>query len=132
MVIKPNRLIIVAALAVLGCGNDGTDPDDDGDGGGAVGSIIVGNTFFQSDHNGTRNPEIDTVAINTTVTWTWVNTGATGHSVRSQGPPSFTSSAVQAGNGETHTASFSEPGTYEYDCEVHGSAMTGRIVAVDE
>jgi hypothetical protein len=111
MSIKLNRLIVGAALAVLGCGgNDGTDPNDDGNGGGPVGAITVGNTFFQSDHNGTRNPAIDTVPVNTTVT-TWVNTGAAEHSVHSLGPPespSFPSSAVKAGNGETHTASFIE------------------------
>jgi plastocyanin len=131
MVIKLNRLIAAAALAVLGC--DGNDPNDDGDGGGAVGTIIVGNNFFQSGHNGTRNPAIDTVTINTTVTWTWTNTGAVEHSVRSLpiDEPKFTSSAIKAGNGETHTASFSAAGTYEYDCAVHGSAMRGRIVAVE-
>jgi plastocyanin len=97
-------------------------------GGGPVGSVTVGNIFFQSGHNGTQNPAIDTVPAGTTVTWTWTNTGSEPHSVRSDGSPSFTSSQVLAGDGQTYTFTFSTPGTYQYDCAVHGSQMTGRIV----
>jgi plastocyanin len=128
-----NRLaltIALAGLAVLGCGGDSNNPSDGGTdgGGGPVGTVVVGNTFFQSGHNGTKDPAVDTIAVNATVTWTWTSTGATSHSVRSQGDPSFTSSDIQAGNGTTHTATFTAAGTYQYDCAVHGSAMTGRIV----
>jgi plastocyanin len=35
---------------------------------------------------------------------------------------------VQSGDGMTYTFTFTTPGTYSYDCAVHGAAMTGRIV----
>jgi plastocyanin len=49
------------------------------------------------------------------------------HSVQSLGSTSFTSSSIQTGSG-THVVTFTAPGTYQYDCAVHGSAMTGTIV----
>jgi plastocyanin len=115
-------------LSLLAC-SDGTNGISDGcstGGGGAAGSVTVGNNFFRSDRNGTCNPAIDTVAAGSTVTWDW--TGTTSHSVRSQGTPSFTSSAVLTGEDQTHSFSFNTPGTYQYDCSVHASQMTGQIV----
>jgi hypothetical protein len=44
--------------------------------------------------------------------------------------PSFTSSAIQSGAGKTYQFTFATPGTYQYDCAVHGTMMTGRIVVV--
>jgi plastocyanin len=99
-----------------------------GGGGGAVGSVTVGNIFFQSGHNGTRNPAVDTVSVGTTVTWTWTGTGATPHSVQSEGVPSFTSSQIQTGSGQTYSVTFTSPGTFSYDCAVHGMEMTGQII----
>jgi plastocyanin len=116
------------AIALLACSDDsGTAPGDcAGAGGGPVGSVTVGNNFFRSDHNGTCNTAIDTVAAGATVTWTW--TGTTSHSVRSLGATTFTSSAVLTGAGQTYAVTFDTPGTYEYDCSVHASQMTGRVV----
>jgi plastocyanin len=122
-------LLAAAAIAAIACSSS-TGPSNGGGGGGgggAVGTVTVGNIFFQSGHNGTKNPAVDTVAVGTTVTWTWMS-GATSHSVQSEGSPSFTSSAIQAGNGTTYSLAFTSPGTYAYDCAVHGEAMTGRIV----
>lgn len=90
--------------------------------------VTVGNVFFRSARNGTDDPAIDTVAVNGTVTWTWTATGTARHSVESTGSPSFTSSAILTGNGQTYSVQFAQPGTYSYDCAVHGSDMTGRIV----
>jgi plastocyanin len=117
-----------AALAV-GCSSSSTAPSNGGMvGGGAVGTVIVGNIFFQSGHNGTKNPAQDTVAVGQTVTWTWTGTGSTSHSVLSQGSPSFPSSAILTGDGMTYTATFNTAGTYHYDCAVHAAAMSGTIV----
>jgi plastocyanin len=116
-------------LSVLACSNGGTNGITDGcstTGGGSAGSVTVGNNFFRSDRNGTCNPAIDTVAAGTTVTWDW--TGTTSHSVRSQGSPSFTSSAVLTGEDQTYDVTLDTPGTYQYDCSVHASQMTGQIV----
>jgi hypothetical protein len=93
-------------------------------------AVTVGNNSFTSDRNGTVNPAVDTLALNGTVTWTW-GPGAGSHSVRSNqtsGAPTFPSSLVKTGSGQTYSAVFTEAGTYTYDCSIHGSAMTGRIV----
>ena len=123
-------LLIFSAAAAAACGDDTSPNDGNGGngGGGAVGTVTVGNIFFRSGHNGTQNPAVDTVAAGTTVTWTWTSTGSQPHSVQSQGIPSFASSANLTGNGTTYTVTFATPGTYQYDCAVHGPAMTGTIV----
>ena len=86
-----------------------------------VGAGIV----FTSVRNGSQNPAVDTIAAGGTVTWTWAS-GSIGHSVRSSGSPSFTSSAVMTTG--SYPVMFTTAGTYRYDCAVHGSGMTGTIV----
>ncbi len=121
--------LLMAAAAAVGCSSSSNSPTAPTmGGGGPTGTVTVGNIFFQSGHNGTQNPAIDTIAVGTTVTWTWTNTGSVSHSVQSEGSPSFTNSGIQAGDGKTYTMTFTTPGTYEYDCAVHGPMMTGRIV----
>jgi plastocyanin len=90
--------------------------------------VRLGNIFFTSDRNSSTNPAVDTIAVGGTVTWTWGLTGIAEHSVRSQGSPSFTSSATKLGNGQKYSFTFASAGTYVYDCAIHGSRMTGRIV----
>jgi plastocyanin len=123
-----------AVAAAVGCSGGGsstpTGPGTGGNGGGAVGAVTVGNIFFQSAHNGTRNPAQDTVAVGQTVTWTWTNTGSTSHSVQALpvNSPSFTSSGILTGEGMTYSFTFTAPGTYNYQCAVHGALMSGTIV----
>jgi plastocyanin len=125
MRIQLHWLLLVAAATAAGCSSSTTQPSDGG--GGPPGTVSVGDpNFFKSGHNGTQNPAIDTVAAGATVTWTWTGSGL--HSVQSQGSPSFASSATQSGSGKTYAVMFTSPGTYQYDCAVHGLAMTGRIV----
>jgi plastocyanin len=119
-----NWFLMAAAAAAAGCSGDDNAPSD----GGTPGTVTVGNIFFKSGNNDTQNPAIDTVAVGTTVTWTWTNTGSTPHSVRSEESPSFTSSETLTGDDMTYTFTFTSPGTYQYDCAVHGDLMTGRIV----
>ncbi len=83
-------------------------------------AVTVGNDFFA--------PATLQTTAGSTVTWTWTNTGAVSHSVQSTGSPSFTSSAIMNGNGSTYSVMFTTPGTYHYDCAVHGVAMSGTIV----
>jgi plastocyanin len=73
---------------------------------------------------------VDTVAVNGTVTWTWAAGADLPHSVQSTGSPSFTSSGILSGAGNTYQFTFTAPGTYQYDCAVHGQLMTGRIVVL--
>jgi plastocyanin len=132
------RLLTAAGLVLIaGCSGSDTptdpanpDPDPAPAPGPApqTAAVIVGNIFFKSAHNGSTNQAVDTVAAGGTVTWTWTNTGDLPHSVQSTGTPDFTSSAILAGSGSTHQVTFSTPGTYRYDCAVHGAAMSGTIV----
>src|SRR5207245_6123119 len=123
-------VIGLRALAALAgcksptCGGGGGG----GGGGGPSGEVVVGNILFKSAHNGSQNPAIDTVAVVSTVTWTWTSTGTVPHSVRSQGATGFTSSAVETGDGKTYSVTFTTAGSYWYDCAGHGAAMSGTIV----
>jgi plastocyanin len=81
--------------------------------------VAVGDDFF--------DPATIQVPAGTTVTWTWKN-GAASHSVQSLGAPSFTSSAIMTGGGSTYSVTFNTPGTYKYDCAVHGTAMSGTVI----
>jgi plastocyanin len=122
-------LLPASAGLTFASSSDSSRPStDNGASGETVGAVTVGNIFFQSGHNGTRNPAVDTVPAGTTVTWTWTNTGSTPHSVASEGTTSFASSQVLTGSGKTYSVTFTTPGTYEYDCAVHGEAMSGTIV----
>jgi len=119
---------LTAAGALLSCSSESSTAlaDCSNAGGGPRGGVTVGNNFFRSDHNGTCNTAVDTIQAGENVTWTW--TGATSHSVRSQGTPSFPSSAVLTGSGQSYSVNFDTPGSYDYDCSIHASQMTGRIV----
>ena len=123
---------LLALAALVGCNSPtyggGSGGGGGGGGGGPAGQIAVGNILFRSAHNGTQNPAIDTVAVGGTVTWTWTGTGTVAHSVQSLGTPNFPSSAILTGNGMTYAFTFTTRGTYQYDCAVHGAAMSGRIV----
>jgi plastocyanin len=92
--------------------------------GAASAAVAVGDDFFKSGHNSSQNPAVDTIAVGGKVTWTWG--GANNHSVQSTGSPSFTSSSVQSSG--TYSLTFNTAGTYTYDCAVHGTAMTGKVV----
>jgi plastocyanin len=120
-----NWFLMAAAAAAAGCSGNDTAPSD---GGGTPGTVTIGNIFFRSGNNDTQNPAIDTVAVGTTVTWTLTSTGSTPHTVRSEGSPTFSSSGELSGNGTTYTFTFNTPGTYQYDCAIHGELMTGRVV----
>ncbi len=130
---------MIALAALGGCGGytasgpygGGGGSGGGGGGGGPVGSVTVGSNgriVFISAHNSTANPAVDTVAVGATVTWTWTNNQGVSHSVQSQGPTAFASSPIMGGSGQTYAVTFAAPGTYQYDCAVHGSAMTGTIV----
>lgn len=88
-------------------------------------SVDLGDNFFKSTLNGSENPAVDTIAVGGKVTWTWG--GANSHSVHSTGSPTFTSSTIMVSSG-TYSFTFNSAGTYQYNCIVHGNAMTGTIV----
>jgi len=126
------RTGVIGCLALAACsGNSSTGLYGSGDGGaggggGPVGAVTIGSGIrFASSHNGSQNPAVDTIPVGGTVTWTW--TGSLPHGVHSTGSTSFTSSRIMTGSG-MHAVTFTAPGTYQYDCAVHGTAMTGTII----
>ena len=119
-------IVTAALLSLTACGGV-TSPQGGGGGGGPVGNVTVGNIFFRSVHNGSQNPAVDTIAAGDSITWDWNAAGS--HSIQSTGVPDiFRNSVVMSGANDTYTVTFRNPGTYTYQCAVHGAAMTGRIV----
>jgi len=133
-------MMAAAVVSLTACGS-GTSLDGGGsDGGGVpvvpvvpgvpgpVGQVTVGNLYFRSAHNGSQNSAVDTVAVGDTVTWRWNAVGS--HSIQSTGlpPEVFRNSVVMAAANDRYTMTFKTPGTYPYQCAVHGPAMTGTIV----
>ena len=92
------------------------------------GRIAVGTSFFFSERNGSVDLAVDTVAVGTEVTWTWLSGPAVSHSVQSVSTPSFPSSALMGGVGVTYKVTFTQPGSYRYNCAAHPGNMTGRVV----
>jgi plastocyanin len=90
--------------------------------------VTVGNNFFKSVHNGSQNAAVDTINAGAAVTWTWAAGGS--HSIQSTGVPPevFRNSVVMSAAGSAYSVRLFHPGTYDYDCAIHGAAMTGRIV----
>jgi plastocyanin len=139
-----DRVLVVSVLA--GCGGSmttspGGSPPGNGDGGGTGGgdaasggavpnavTVTVGNNFFGSDRNRSVNAAVDTVAAGGKVTWVWAATGRVPHTVQSTGKPSFTSSAVETEEGSRYELTFTAPGSYRYNCAIHGDLMSGIVV----
>jgi len=99
-------------------------------GGGTSGSatVSVGTNFFRSNRNGSVNSAVDTIAVGSKVTWKWAGAGSVPHNVASVGMPSFTSGGIKTGDGSTYEVTFTSPGTYRYNCAIHGNLMTGVVV----
>ena len=90
--------------------------------------VTVGNNFFRSDRNGSVNTAVDTVAVGGKIRWRWVNTGSVPHNVASVGAPGFVDGPVETGSGMIYEHTFTTPGTYRYNCAIHGNLMTGVVV----
>ena len=122
----PLPIPVLLFLAAGAC-SDSSSPS----GGGGL-AVTVGDNFFKSTHNSGQNPAIDTIAVGGKVTWTWSNTTLNSHSIESDpanpGDPTFPSSAVKQGAGQSYTVTFGAAGSYDYDCSVHGPPMQGTIV----
>jgi len=116
-------------LALAACGSatgpnptSNTPPAPTGNPAQAV-SVSVQDNFF--------SPASALVAVNGTVTWTWIGTG---HSVTSDGSPAFSPNAPISNPPTTLAVVFGSPGTYSYHCTVHGvpgvygsGQMTGAV-----
>lgn len=122
------KWIVAIAVASLACGSSTGPGGGVVTGGGQQGQVIVGNNFFRSSHNGSQNPAVDTIAAGSSITWAWNAAGS--HSIQStsQAPAIFRNSVVMSAANSQYAVTFQNPGTYDYQCGVHGQLMTGRIV----
>ena len=72
------------------------------------------------------DPEVITVAVGTTVTWT--NKDEVPHTVTSSDKRFKSSGALD--QGDSYSFTFTTPGTYPYYCTVH-PFMTGKVIVLD-
>ena len=124
----------VVVTALVGCGGSTTTnpeisapPPDPG-----TVLVSVGNNFFRSQRNNSVNDAVDTVGVGGKIRWQWVNTGSAPHNVASLGTPTFVSGPVQTGSGRIYELTFTTPGTYRYNCAIHGNLMTGVVVVLPQ
>ena len=103
-------IVMMLALDSCGGGESTTSPVT---GPSTSNSVEVHDNFF--------SPAATTVAVGTTVTWTWHSAGA--HDV------SFTDNVHSATQSTgSFSRQFTAAGSYDYICSVHGAAMSGRVV----
>lgn len=106
----------VALLVAASC--DGMADGIAGAGGGHGGTGSTSNAISVMDNS--FSPNATTVAVGTTVTWTWM--GASQHNVTfDDGAASTTQSSG------SYARAFTAAGTYPYHCTVHGAAMSGTV-----
>ena len=104
---------LVSLLAGCGGGSGSDTPAGPTAGAGSGNAVTVGNNFY--------SPATLNVATGATVTWTWA-LGDTLHSVTFA---DGTTSEIQSSGSFART--FSNAGTFAYQCKVHGAAMSGTI-----
>ena len=102
------------------------ETDEDGDEGTGNGDGAEDEATIVSLSDNQFEPRELEVEAGTTVVWEWG--GENPHSVVGTSQNSgFLDSGVMTGSG-TYEATFDEPGTYEYQCGIHGTAMSARVI----
>jgi plastocyanin len=125
--ITAGRSVLVAVSAVLvalaaGCGDDAGGGGDEGSSpvslveGVEAAVLAIDNTF--------RPGELE-VAAGTEVVWT--NGGRTEHNVLAVDGDAFGVEADAFAPDATYRARFTEPGTYDYYCSLHGTTTKGMV-----
>jgi plastocyanin len=90
-------------------------------------TAVSGNSAAVTIQGFAFNPQVITVKVGTTITWTDMD--STAHTVTSlSGPTSFNSGNLTPSGGTFHFM-FSQAGTYSYHCMIHPS-MTATVVVV--
>ncbi len=134
--VAPSLIIgVLAVLILAGCGaaasgsgaKSATSPPAAGGGSGTGGGSVA-------IHNFAFTPQILTVKVGTTVTWT--NNDSAPHTVTSAS--SMSTSATRTGlfdsgtlnPGQTFSFTFTKPGTYFYECTIHFAmpSMHAKVV----
>lgn len=76
----------------------------------------------------TFTPGTDTVAVNHYATWVWDSTNTNSHGVHWLTAPGSLPGDSPTQSSGSYQVYFTTPGTYTYQCTVHGAAMQGTIV----
>lgn len=122
--LKTRGLLVLPVLAILllaACGGDNGGSSTDGAGGGPAATKVTIEDFAFS-------PKKVTVEAGATVTWT--NNDSNAHDVTSTDGPELDAaetSAFVSGNmdqGDTFSHTFTKPGTYYYECNLHKTVPT--------
>jgi plastocyanin len=120
-------IIAISPAALAACGGGGGESDKD-----ALKNANITTERTQDPnkaaleqvievHDNSFSPDNVTVKAGTKVTWKWVGT-SNQHSIQLTG---VTSTAQSSG---TFERKFDSASTFAYQCGVHGSAMSGKIV----
>jgi plastocyanin len=118
MRLRRSRLGVIGLVLLAGCGYSTTSPGTGGNntggnnqtGGHTTGITLTGSFTF--------DPASDTVAVNSTVTWTWPGDGVTHNVTFEDG------NASPDQNTGTYQRTFTQTGTYRYRCTHHSSSFT--------
>lgn len=92
----------------------------------AAATVHAPGIAYRSARNLSTNPAVDTVGVGAQVTWDQLGNGV--HRVRSIGATSFLDQGTT--NNPTFQVTFGAAGVYNYDCDIHLSSMTGRVVVL--
>jgi plastocyanin len=84
-----------------------------------IGAVTVGPGISYS-------PTTVTIGNGGTVTWTWAS-GSIAHQVQWLTAPGTLPTGSNLQSSGTYSWTFTTPGTYTYDCSIHGAAMSGTI-----
>jgi len=128
-------IALLVSASVFACGGGGSSSSDGVTGPGSAPSPpppANSSTTALTVSNNKYTPAHDSVAVGSTLTWTWNSctgdgyggTMCTAHSV--QFDDGGASSNIQ--DSGTFSRAFASAGTYTYHCAVHGAAMAGTVI----
>jgi len=111
---------IFALFAAASCSGSSTAPYGGGTGVGACSGTNAAVAVCDNHYS----PTMSTITKGTSITWTWKGTNQ--HSVTFQNGTlaGTTSSTMSSGS---YTLAFPDTGTFNYQCNVHGSVMSGTV-----
>jgi plastocyanin len=129
---RTNSVLAFLLVAVVSACGGGGSSSSDGVTGPGNNPPVNSSTTKLTVSNNKYTPGHDSVAVGSTLTWTWNSCTGDGY-----GGSTCTSHSVKFDDGGessdiqdsgTFSRTFAAAGTYTYHCAVHGAAMTGTVV----
>lgn len=119
--LRLSALVVPLVLLALACGTQSAAPST-----GASPVAQSQNAPTVSITDNAFAPQSLTVKAGSTVTWNWTNT-RNPHSVVGKYAGQDIDSGRHSGS-DRFTFTFASPGTFDYQCGVHGASMSGKII----